>query len=133
MDTVDLIRLSKKRQELRETVAFKYIAAHLLRDRVINSEEYQLISHNVTIQAQMDALLEIVTTKGRAAFASFVAALDEDYSWLANDLKTVAVTAQDMADFFKNTNGNDRNDNHIKSSIQSGNKGIFYFSHLVLL
>ena len=64
MDAVDLIRLDRKRTELRETVAFKYIAAYLLRDRVINSEEFQLISHNVTIQAQMDLLLEIVIRKG---------------------------------------------------------------------
>lgn len=126
MDAVDLIRLDRKRTELRETVAFKYIAAYLLRDRVINSEEFQLISHNVTIQAQMDLLLEIVIRKGRAAFASFVSALDEDYSWLANDLKTMAVTAQDVADFFKPKSGNDQNDNHIESnSIKSENKGIF--------
>ena len=127
MDAVDHIRLDKKRKELRETVAFKYIAAYLLRDGVLNSEEFQLISHKVTMQAQMDVLLEMLVRKGRSAFLSFISALEEDYSWLANDLKTVSVTAQDLADFLKNTSNvisNDQNDNHIKSSNQSEKKGI---------
>ena len=130
MDAVDHIRLDKKRKELRETVAFKYIAAYLLRDGVINSEEFQLISHKVTMQAQMDVLLEMLVRKGRSAFLSFISALEEDYSWLANDLKTVSVTTQDVADFLKNTSNvisNDQNDNHIKSSKQSEKKGILAY------
>ena len=133
MDAVDHIRLEKKRKELRETVAFKYIAAYLLRDGVLNSEEFQLISHNVTMQAQMDTLLEVLVRKGRSAYLSFVSTLEEDYSWLANDLKTVSVTAQDLADYLKNTtNVNDQNDNHIKSSMQSEKKGIFHIHEIML-
>lgn len=117
MDISDQIRLARNRNELRETVVFKYIAAHLLRDNVINSEEFQLISVKETKQAQIDALLQLLNTKSHEAFLSFVSSLEENYHWLVENLRK-SVSAQEVASFQQCVVDNkkavtDQNENHI--------------------
>lgn len=119
MEIADRIRLARSRNALRETVVFKYIAAYLLRDAVINNEEFQLITSNLTKQAQMDTLLQLLNSKNRKAFLSFVSSLEEDYPWLVEDLRK-SVSAQDIANYQCNNENsfgsNDINDNLINDS-----------------
>lgn len=128
MDVSDEIRLARNRNVLRETVIFKYIAPHLLRDQVINNEEFQLIKQNQTKQAQMDKLLELLTTKSHGAFLSFVSSLETDYSWLVDDLRK-SISAQDLSSYYQSNTqnnkicSNDVNDNHIHQC-QLETKGI---------
>ena len=116
MDIADEVRLARSRDEIRETVVFKYLAAFLLQDGVINSEEFQLINANQTKQAQMDALMELLPSKGHEAFLSFISSLDEDYPWLAQNLRK-KVSAQDMSSYQRNIQNmmcsSDQNDNLI--------------------
>lgn len=101
MDVKDQIRLNRKQNEILETVTFKYIAAYLIRDKVINNEEFQLITLNPTTQSQMDVFLKLLVTKN-SAFNYFISSLEEDYLWLAEDLKNQAVSDQDIENFHKN-------------------------------
>ena len=111
MNTTDRIRLSRTRNELRETVDFKYISAHLLRDLVINPEEYRLIAKIQSNQAQMDALLDLLPRKSAKAFLKFVSSLEDDYLWLAEHLRK-PVSVQDVAIFQSNLHNESVNDNN---------------------
>lgn len=100
MDVEDQIRLNRKWNEIIETVTFKYIAVYLIRDKVIKNEEFQLITLNPTTQSQMDAFLQLLVTK-KSAFKHFVLSLEEDYMWLAEDLKNQVVSDQEIESFQK--------------------------------
>lgn len=103
MDIKDQIRLNKKRHEIKETVTFKYIASYLLRDGVINNEDFQLIALNATTQMQMDSFLKILVAKaGKSSFHNFVISLEEDYPWLAEELKNMVVSQQEV-ELFQNS------------------------------
>lgn len=116
MDLADQVRLARNRKEIRETVVFKYIAAFLLQDGVINSEEFQLVAINQTKQSQMDTLMDLLPSKGHEAFLSFISSLDEDYPWLAQNLRK-SVSAQDISSYQHNIQNkmcsNDENDNNL--------------------
>ena len=103
MDVEDQIRLNRKWNEIIETVTFKYIAVYLIRDKVIKNEEFQLITLNPTTQSQMDAFLQLLVTK-KSAFKHFVLSLEEDYMWLAEDLKNQVVSDQEIESLKKKWN-----------------------------
>jgi len=107
--------LNKKRNEIIETVTFKYIAAYLIRDKVIKNEEFQLITLNPTTQSQMDAFLKILVTK-KSVFQYFILSLEEDYLWLAEDLKSQVISDQEIENFRNNMEQiqylNNFNENH---------------------
>jgi len=125
MDIEDQIRLNKKRNEIIETVTFKYIAAYLIRDKVIKNEEFQLITLNPTTQSQMDAFLKILVTK-KSVFQYFILSLEEDYLWLAEDLKSQVISDQEIENFRNNMEQiqylNNFNENHkiCSSKIKGG-------------
>ncbi len=126
MDLADQVRLARNRKEIRETVVFKYIAAFLLQDGVINSEEFQLVAINKTKQSQMDTLMDLLPSKGHEAFLSFISSLDEDYPWLAQNLRK-SVSAQDISSYQHNIQNimcsNDENDNLINNNCPTEKKG----------
>ena len=120
MDFADRVRLEKKRSQLREQVTFKYVAAFLLRDKVITSEEFQLINQQYTRQTQMDTLVDLIMKKKSPIFENFVTVLSEDHLWLAEDLKNLSVSNQEIENYRKEHLDNDLNQNIINSSENQG-------------
>jgi len=104
MDIKDQIRLNKKRQNIIETVDFKYIAPDLLRYGVIDLADCQFLSWNLDNQERMDSFLsEILVNKtDKSSFDNFVKSLEKDYSWHAKELKNMVVSQQEV-ELFQNS------------------------------
>ncbi|XP_063234411.1 death domain-containing protein CRADD-like isoform X2 [Bacillus rossius redtenbacheri] len=87
MDATHVAKLRAVGHDLRSQLIFEHIATLLLQEELLSREEYQRVSGKVTDPERIDALLELLPSKGPDSFDKFVYVLAQDYRWLADRLR----------------------------------------------
>ena len=93
------------RQKIVEDLNVEDIIDHLIENDIVDDEIRERIFSEKTKRAQARSLLDILPTRGPAAYKCFLESLRENYSWLVEELETKEPS--DITDFSETNHLND--------------------------
>ncbi|XP_064481443.1 apoptotic protease-activating factor 1-like isoform X2 [Ornithodoros turicata] len=97
LDTVESICLKKAREAILEDLEAKFVISDLQESKTLTKDDAERILSQKTEQGQARQLLDILYTKGKKGFLTFMAALEKDdrYPWIAKKLRELETTTKE--------------------------------------
>ncbi|XP_065568837.1 uncharacterized protein LOC136032454 [Artemia franciscana] len=106
MNAYDRIRLMKCTPCIKDSLMPKYVLSSMLAEDIIDEEDFRDVLSSKGREKQVQKLIEILSQKSSQAFRKFIKILDEDHDWLAETIKSIEVSDDEVESFFASRGNN---------------------------